>query len=466
MTNSDQAFHDAILRKDFQWFLRRCFMTLNPGSPYLPNWHIRAIGYRLERIRRGETKRLIINMPPRHLKSLTVSVAFAAFLLGHEPWRRIFVISYGSELSSKHASDFRSIVESAWYRRLFPAMQIFRSLEFEVSTTARGFRISTSVYGTLTGLGGDVFIIDDPQKPVDAQSDTQRNRLNHWVSNTLMSRLDSKENGIIIVVQQRVHLNDLSGYLMELGGWEVLSLAAIAEQDETIAIGDDEFHVRRAGEALHPELESLESLERLRREIGSDVFAAQYQQCPVPPGGAMIRREWLRYYDKPPERTYRTKIIQSWDTAAKDGAQNDWSVCTTWMIVDGRYYLIDLVRGRYDYPRLKATAIALAQKYKPQFVLIEDASTGTALAQELKAAHFGGAVRLVPIERDKIGRLYVHQAKFEAGLVLFAKGAPFLAELEAELLAFPQGKTDDQVDSISQALSFKLGYDWTGSWIS
>jgi predicted phage terminase large subunit-like protein len=466
MTNLDQAFHDAVLRKDFNFFLRRCFMTLNPGSPYLPNWHIRAIGYQLERVRRGETTRLIINMPPRHLKSLTVSVAFAAFLLGHEPKRRIFVISYGSDLSSKHASDFRSIVESAWYRRAFPAMQIDRSLEDEVSTTARGFRISTSVYGTLTGLGGDVFIIDDPQKPVDAQSDTQRNRLNHWVSNTLMSRLDSKENGIIIVVQQRVHLNDLSGYLMELGGWEVLSLAAIAEQDETIAIGDDEFHVRRAGEALHPELESLESLERLRREIGSDVFAAQYQQSPVPPGGAMIRREWLRYYDKPPERTYRTRIIQSWDTASKDGAQNDWSVCTTWMIVDGRYYLIDLVRGRYDYPRLKAMAIALAQKYKPQCVLIEDASTGTALAQELKAAHFGGAVRLVPIERDKIGRLYVHQAKFEAGLVLFPKGAPLLAELEAELLAFPQGKTDDQVDSISQALSFKLGYDWTGSWIS
>ena len=465
MTNLEQAFHDAILRTDFNFFLRRCFMTLNPGSPYLPNWHIRAIGYQLERIRRGETKRHIINMPPRHLKSLTVSVAWPAFLLGHEPKRRIFVISYGNELSSKHASDFRSIVESKWYRRAFPAMQISRSLEDEVSTTARGFRISTSVYGTLTGLGGDVFIIDDPQKPVDAQSDIQRNRLNHWFSNTLMSRLDSKETGIIIVVQQRVHLNDLSGYLMELGGWQVLSLAAIAEQDETIAIGDNEFHQRQAGEALHPELESRESLEKERREVGSDVFGAQWQQSPVPPGGAMIRREWLRYYDKLPERTYRTKIIQSWDTAAKDGAQNDWSVCTTWMIVDGRYYLIDLVRGRYDYPRLKATAIALAQKYKPHCVLIEDASTGTALAQELKAAHFGGAVRLVPIERDKIGRLYVHQAKFEAGLVLFPKRAPFLAELEAELLTFPQGKTDDQVDSISQALSFKLGYDWTGSWI-
>ena len=135
----------------------------------------------------------------------------------------------------------------------------------------------------------------------------------------------------------------------------------------------------------------------------------------------MIRREWLRYYDRLPERTYRTEVIQSWDTAAKDGAQNDWSVCTTWMIVDDHYYLIDLTRGRYEYPRLKETAIALAKQYRPRCILIEDASTGTALAQELKMIHFGGATRLVPIERDKIGRLYVNQAKFEAGLVLFPR---------------------------------------------
>ena len=465
MTYAERAFHDAILRRHFELFLRRCLMTLNPGQNYLPNWHIQAIAHQLKRIWRGEITRLIINMPPRHLKSLTVSVAFPAFLLGHEPWHRIFVVSYGSDLSSKHASDFRSIAELRWYQRAFNRMRIARSLEDEVWTTARGFRKSTSVYGTLTGLGGDVFIIDDPQKPVDAQSDAQRNRLNHWFSNTLLSRLDSKEKGIIIVVMQRVHLNDLSGYLMESGGWEVLSLPAIAEQDERIAIGDNEFHVRRAGEALHPELELLDSLKALQRQIGSD-FAAQYQQSPVPPGGAMIRREWLRYYEKPPERTSATIIIQSWDTASKDGAQNDWSVCTTWMLVDKCYYLLDLTRGRYEYPNLKATAIALAKKYRPNYVLIEDASTGTALAQEFKTIYFDGAVRLVPIERDKIGRLYVNQAKFEAGLVLFPKGAPFLPVLEAELLAFPQSKTDDQVDSISQALSFKLGYNWTGSWIS
>jgi hypothetical protein len=171
--------------------------------PFLPNWHIKAIAYQLERIRRGEINRLIINMPPRHLKSLTVSVAFTAFLLGLEPWRRIFAISYGNELSSKHASDFRSVVQSSWYIRTFPKKRIKRSLEDEVFTTARGFRKSTTVMGALTGLGGDTFIIDDPQKAADAQSESRRNSVNHWVTHTLMSRLDNMETEAIIVVMQR-----------------------------------------------------------------------------------------------------------------------------------------------------------------------------------------------------------------------------------------------------------------------
>jgi predicted phage terminase large subunit-like protein len=179
----------------------------------------------------------------------------------------------------------------------------------------------------------------------------------------------------------------------------------------------------------------------------------------------MIRRDWLRYFEKAPERASRSKVIQSWDTAAKDGAQNDWSVCTTWLIIDKHFYLLHLSRGRYEYPRLRDTAFTLAERFKPDTILVEDASTGSALAQELKAKR-SWAVRLVPIERDKVGRLYVQQAKFEAGLVLFPKGAEFLPELEAELLAFPQGRTDDQVDSISQALAYKgSNYDTSMSWV-
>ena len=275
---------DAILRNNFESFLHRCVLHLNPGAPFLPNWHIQAIAYQLDRIRRGEITRLIINMPPRYLKSLTVSVAFTAFLLGHLPWRRIFAISYGDDLSAKHASDFRSIVHSSWYKRAFPNMRILRSIDGELTTTKRGFRKSTSVSGPLTGLGGDLFIIDDPQKPADAQSEARRNSLNQWVSNTLMSRLDNKETGAVIVVMQRVHMDDLSGFLSSSSDdWEVLSLPAIAEVDERIPIGIGEFYQRSAGEALHPAHESLATLRKLQQTLGPDVFAAQYQQSPSQP---------------------------------------------------------------------------------------------------------------------------------------------------------------------------------------
>ena len=142
-------------------------------------------------------------------------MAFAAYLLGYNPRRKIFAISYGAELAAKHASDFLSIVQSQWYRQAFPKMRIARVADYAVYTTSRGFRKTTSVYGPLTGLGGDCFIIDDPQKPVDAQSDAHAESPNDWFSSTLVSRLDNKLTGIIIVVMQRVHLNDLPANLLE-----------------------------------------------------------------------------------------------------------------------------------------------------------------------------------------------------------------------------------------------------------
>lgn len=463
----DQELLGLILRNDFGSFLHRCFLMLNPGATYITNWHIEAIAYQLERIRQGEINRLIVNLPPRYLKSLTVTVALPAFLLGHDPRMRIFSVSYSNDLSAKHAADFRAIVQSDWYRRTFPSMRVARVADSDVFSTRRGFRRSTSVGAALTGLGGQMLILDDVQKPMDAQSDTLRSSLNQWFANTLISRLDDKANGVIILVMQRVHLHDLTGFLLENSpDWTVLSLPAIAESDEKIAIGKDEFYQRHAGEALHPRYESLATLEKLRASMGSDIFAAQYQQVPVPSGGAMVKRDWLRYYDQAPPRTSSTKVIQSWDCAAKDGGENDWSVCTTWLVINKRdYYLIDLTRGRYQYPRLREAALALARKHDPTAILIEDTSAGTALAQELK--QLGSyRVKAVPVERDKQTRLYVQTAKFEAGLVHFPRNGPYLRELETELLSFPQGKFDDQVDSITQALAWKItGYDTSMRWV-
>lgn len=464
MASLDQKALNAAFRTHFPTFLHRVVLTLNPGAIFLANWHLEAIAYQLDRILKGETTRLIINMPPRHLKSITISVAFTAYMLGLNPKLRIFGVSYGEELSKKFSADFRAIVQSDWYRRAFPKMRIARATDTEIHTTERGFRKSTSINAALTGLGGNLFVVDDPQKPVDAQSDTLRNNLHNWFTNTLLSRLDNKERDAVIVVMQRVHLDDLTGYLLESGGWAHLSLAAIAEENEQVPIGKNRFYARKAGEALHPEHESLATLEKLRQEFGTDVFSAQYQQSPVPPGGGMIKKEWVRYYPALPPPGPGQRVIMSWDTAAKDGAQNDWSVCTVWMIVGKVFYLLDLVRGRYEYPRLRDTAIALADRYKPYAILIEDASTGTALAQELKGLG-RYPVRLVAIDRDKVGRMYVQQAKFEAGLVQFPKDQPFMSVLLPELHSFPHGKHDDQVDSISQALAFKPGYDSTYSWL-
>jgi predicted phage terminase large subunit-like protein len=449
---------DAALRSSFRLFVERCFVHLHHGGEFLPNWHHQAIEHALGQVLRGEITRLIINIQPRSLKSLIVSVAYPAFVLGHDPKKKIYVISYGNELADRHSSDFNSVVKSDWYQRVFPNMRIKKALGNEVTTTERGYRRSTTVMGSLTGMGGDLFILDDPQKAVDAQSEARRDSVNQWFSNTLISRLDSKKTGAIIVVMQRVHMNDLCGFLTEAtDDWSVLRLPAIAEEDERIPIGVNKFHHRRAGDVLHPAHESIKELQNLQNIMPPETFDAQYQQRPVPVGGAMIKREWLRYYEphELPERTHRSKVFLSVDTASKDGAMNDWSVCTAWLFHAPIYYLLGLVRGRFEYPQLREIIIAEAKHYRPRIVLIEDAHTGIALAQELKKT-LNRAVKPVPVERDKVGRMYVQQEKFFAGHVRFPRGAPFLPELERELLAFPNGPHDDQVDSISQALNHKL----------
>ena len=211
-----RAVVNAALRQHLALFVRRCFMTLHPGAAFIPNWHIEAIVYQLERVRRGEIKRLIINLPPRYLKSIIVSIAFAAYILGHDPTAKIFGISYSDVLTRDISIKFRAIIEADWFRETFPNLEFDRILDEEATTTLHGFRKSVSVFGSLTGMGGDYFIIDDAAKPTDAQSEPKRVGINRWYGNVLFSRLDDKARGAIIVVMQRLHLDDLCGFLTEI----------------------------------------------------------------------------------------------------------------------------------------------------------------------------------------------------------------------------------------------------------
>jgi predicted phage terminase large subunit-like protein len=304
------------------------------------------------------------------------------------------------------------------------------------------------------------FIIDDPIKPVDAFSETKREGVNQWYSNTLLSRLDNKETGVILVIMQRVHQDDLSGYLLRDAEdvYEHLELPAIAELPQHVPLLRGRYYRRRVGEALHPTFESPETLQMLRMEMGSSVFSAHYLQRPVPQGGALLQSEWFRYYTELPDSEQDSYILQSWDTAAKLGLLNSFSVCTTWRVNGRDYYLLDVFRQRMTYPALRDMAIALADRYKARHILIEDAMTGSALADEVERKFPSAVVRIKP-EGDKQVRLFVQSAKFEQGRVWFPKDAPWLRTFLEELLSFPDSRHSDQVDSVSQALSYeKFGY--------
>jgi len=224
----------ALVRSDFNAFIERSFYELNPTTPFLPNWHIEKIAAELEACRRGETKRLIINVPPRSLKSHCASIALSAWLLGHDPSAQIIAVSYGQELANKLSSDCRSLFASSFYQDVFSTrLSTQRQALQEFTTTKNGFRMATSVGGVLTGRGAQFLIIDDPLKPDDALSETQRKACNEWFDHTLYSRLNNKKDGCIIIVMQRLHEDDLVGHVLGVEPWKVIRFPAIAEEDES-----------------------------------------------------------------------------------------------------------------------------------------------------------------------------------------------------------------------------------------
>jgi predicted phage terminase large subunit-like protein len=451
---------NAVLRAELYSFVRKTFGTVSPGDCFLANWHIRAICYELEKVMRGETKRLIITMPPRYLKSICASVAFPAWVLGHDPTQKIICVSYAQELAVKHANDCRAVMTSPWYDRVFPATKVddSKNTEAEFMTTERGYRLSTSVGGVLTGRGGNIIIVDDPTKPADGMSEAARARTIEWFCGTMLSRLNDKERGAIIAVMQRLHQGDLVGHLLAEEGWRHLNLPAIAEFEQTIEIGPGCFHTRRIGDLLHPERESLATLETMKRGMGSAVFAAQYQQAPVPPGGNMIDWAWFNFYDRDRISNYKfEKIVISWDTATKATELSDYSVGTVWGVWCGLYYLLDVVRERLEFPALQRKVVEVYNRWRfttglRPTLLIEEAGSGSPLIQSLRPQGiYAYGVRPMG---DKVMRMSARTPEIEARRVVLPKRASWLEAFRSEVLAFPNGVHDDQVDSMSQALNY------------
>lgn len=446
---------DAILRSNPPSFIQKVFHTIASGESFYPNWHIMAIAWQLQRIMDGQLQRLLITVPPRYLKSIICSVAFPALLLGINPSLNIVCVSYSMPLALKHARDCRRVMESSWYKRLFPNTRLdpSKNTEAEFITTRGGGRYTCSVGDSVTGRGGDIIIIDDANKADDAHSVTALDNTIEWFTGTLSSRLNNKRTGSIIIIQQRLHEKDLAGFVLEQGGYEHLNLPAIAEENERIQISATQYHTRAPGDLLHPEREPQDVLDQLNRDLGSYAFAAQYQQRPVPEEGGMVKWEWFVFYRNPPEKSSEDQIVQSWDTACKAGVDNDYSVCTTWLMRKNQFYLINVYRAQLEYPDLLSKIKTKAKYFKADRVIIEDKGAGTSVIQDLKKSSDLAIVKFEP-KVDKKTRLYTVTNVIEAGKVLLPKEASWLDLFRHELLKFPRGKHDDQVDSFSQFLQW------------
>jgi len=458
MSSFSVAEYRALLRNDFSTFVHRAFRELNPPVQFMLTWHNELIATKLAACLRGEVKRLIINVPPRNLKSLQAAVALPAFVLGQSPSTQIICASYGQDLANKHSLDCRNLMSSTWYKTLFPHTRLSpqkQSLQ-EFATTQNGFRLATSVGGVLTGRGADIIIIDDPLKPDEAVSETQRNAANEWYDHTLYSRLNDKRTGCIIIIMQRLHEDDMVGHVLEQEQWEHVRLPAIAEEEETHVIrsffGTRTIH-RQVGEALHPEREPLAVLQHIRRTIGEYNFAGQYQQQPAPLGGGLVKAEWFKFYTPGEEPSKFEILFQSWDTANKCTELSDYSVCTTWGLKKKKLYLLNVYRQRLEFPELKRAIVDLSKQFHASNILIEDKASGTALIQDLIRDGLCGVTRYDPT-MDKIMRLQSVSSTIENGFVYLPENAAWLAEYLHELTTFPSAKHDDQADSTSQALDW------------
>jgi len=426
--------------------------SLSMGEPHykLPG-HLDFLANILMAVERGEKRRVIVSMPPRHGKSKLVSEFFPAWYLGRNSNKQLIHATYSGDLASGFGREIRNQIRDDQYREIFPGVTLAEDSKAvdKFHTSNGNIYLATGVDGSITGRGADLFLIDDPIKGrQEAESETMRRRLKDWFGSVAYTRL--MPGGAIVIIQTRWHAADLAGYCInELAheGWEVVSFKAIAEPGDPLN--------RSEGAALWPTQYSLEALDAIKQTLSSRDWSALYQQSPMPSEGGMVKLSWFRRFPNPSQRIgAASRIIQSYDTATKAKEFNDWSVGTTWADTKEGLDLVDVFRQRQEYPDLRRSIIANAERFKPSAILIEDKGSGQVLIQDLRASTRLPVIPINPGQRDKVVRLSGVTGVIESGRVGLPESAPWLVDYEMEIASFPLAAHDDQADSTSQALEY------------
>jgi predicted phage terminase large subunit-like protein len=421
------------------------------GAKLKRNWHQDKICEALERIVIGDITRLIINIPPRSGKTELAVINWIAWCMGNFPESEFIHASYSKRLATNNTYNARAVMQHERYAEIFgaPVFMGDSNAKDEFRTKQGGVVYATGADGTITGYGaggmGDRFkgaiVIDDPHKAGEGNSDKMRQNVIDWFSTTMESRKNRPDTPIVLIMQ-RLHEEDLSGYLLNGGNgedWHHINIPAITKKDESF--WEEQFPIE--------DLRRMEAANAYR-------FAGQYMQRPAPIGGGIFRDEWWQFYRAIPKIKYR--VIYA-DTAQKTKEQNDYSVFQCWgKGDDGKIYLLDMIRGKWEAPQLLTMAEAFwnKQKAEPRVtgtlrkLKIEDKSSGTGLIQQLEQK--GVPVEGIPRAIDKVSRAYDTAPQIQVGNVMLPESAPYVSDILAESSGFPNAAHDDTLDPMMDAV--------------
>ena len=476
--------------------MRYGWHVVEPETPLIWNWHIEAVCMHLEALTRqqlwkpgrpepelGRLQRLVINIPPGTMKSLLVCVFWPAWEWIAYPGLKSLFASYSMDLATRDSIRCRDLIQSQWYRESFsPDWQLKgdANLKTGFANTRGGFRECLSVGSKATGYRGDKVVVDDPLNAKDAHSDTTRSGANSWWDRVMSTRLNDPRTGVRMIIQQRLHEEDLTGHVLAKGGYEHLCLPSEFDSagKTSTSIGWQDPRTED-GELLFPELFTTEVLDQLKKDLGEADFAGQHNQRPSPAGGLIFKRRWWKYW-KPagmelppirfkdedgtwvtnfaedlPERLDETAI--SIDCTFKDSKGADNVAAGVWSRTGSRAYLRDQRCEKLSFTRTLAMVRELAMLWPEATAKwVEDKANGTAVIDTLK----GEIPGMIPIEPEggKIVRAHAVTPVIEAGNVYLPHPALFdwVDGYLTETGQFPFGKHDDQVDQTTQALTRML----------
>ena len=459
----------AMARRDFSCFIELAFPVLHPNQKLVYAEYLEVITWLMTEVEKGKKRRVVINLPPRHMKSLFVSIFYVAWRLGRDPTAKFITLSYGNDLAHDHSGLTRKLMKSRLYRRIFPGTVLDKHAVDYVRTTQNGYRYATSVGSDITGFGADEIIIDDPMQPDDAASESVKEKVRSWIQSSVLTRFNDPTKGALILVMHRLAPDDLSATLSDQADF-VLKLPLIAEAKEHYEDGGKVLMLRQPGQVLNPARMSLTDAEKVKTGLPRHVWDGQYQQRPTAGGSGMLQIEKFRRYDLELRPKFEARI-HSWDVAAT--TNGNASVCTKWGLFHDKkqdqdlLYLYDVIRIRLEMPEVRAAIRTENKIDKPALIVIDERGIGMGLHQELWREGFrnvlGSSDTREALERDELAALRPSESKIERfgkaslfvgdGLVFIPTAAPWLERFLYEVAAFPNIADKDQVDSMTQVIA-------------